>query len=314
MKKYINNELNYAYEKYELNNDDKINKTIEDLNKLKEDVFKLKNYSYDSDTLSNLINIKLNDYIYSFILYLIELYIFIPLLETETSIKYPIIRKQIISDKYIYDFSYRILESEKFLINFSFNKNNLKIFENNHSLLKKSDSRCVIYKKYYANKAIMLLNRYNNITDLVAPLKKFIEVVDFNDNILFSNNSQIFEYYMQHKTIQKLINNGNIDAYKLLISTIDSMVYNARLLKKSTENKDWKHLTGNIVFKLLDFANHAIAIELVNNNISINELFNILRNSPNDEYINISKLPIKKDNIENNINNYVNKLTKKQYL
>lgn len=314
MKKYINNELNHAYKLFEQNNNDEIKRTIDDLNKIKEDVFKAKDCSYESDNLSNLINIKLNNYIYSFILSVIDLYAAIPLLETETSMKYPIIRKQIISDKYIYDFSNRILEYENFTNNFSFNKNNLKIFENAHPLLKRSDSRCLIYKKYYDNNAIILLNRYNNITDLVGPLKKFIELLEFNNNVAFSNNTEIIEYYMQHKTIQKLINNGSSEAKKLLIISIDNMVYNARLLKKSVHNKDWKHLTGKTVFKLLDFINHAIAIELVNNGISLNELFDYLKNCSNNEYINISDLSIEKDSIENNIKIYANKLTKKQYI
>jgi len=313
MKKYINSELNNAYKLFEQNNTNEIKKTIDGLNKLKEDIFKTKDCSYESDTLSNLINIKLNDSIYNFILSIIDIYAAIPLLETETSIKYPIIRKQIISDKYIYDFSNRILETEKFTNKFSFNKNNLRIFENAHPLLKHSDSRCVIYKNYYDNKAIILLNRYNSITDLVGPLKKFIEILEFNNNIAFTNNTSILEYYMQHKAIQKLINNGNNDAYKLLIITIDNMAYNARLLKKNVHNKDWKHLTGKIVFKLLNFINHAIAIELINNNISLNEIFNYLENCPSDKYINISDLSIEKDNIENNIYIYINKLTKKQY-
>ena len=313
MKKYINNELNHSYELFEQNKNNNIKRTIDELNKLKNDIFKTKDCSYDSDTLSNLINIKLNDSIYNFILSIIDLYASIPLLETETSMKYPIIRKQIISDNYIYDFSNRILEAENFSNNFKFDKYNLKIFENAHPLLKRSDSRCIIYRKYYDNKAIILLNRYNNITDLVVPLKKFIEILEFNNNITFSNNTEIFEYYMQHKTIQKLISNGNHDAHKLLITSIDNMVYNARLLKKNVHNKDWKHLTGKTVFKLLDFTNHAIAIELVNNNISLNDLYSYLSNHSNNEYININDFSINTHNIENNINTYVNKLTKKQY-
>ena len=313
MKKYINNELNCANKLYEQSKNDDIKSTIDELNKLNNDLFKYKDHSFESDLLSNIINIKLNDSTYNFIIYLLNLYSSVPQLETETSTKYPIVRKQIISDNYIYEFANRVLKCEKFTKPFTFSPKTLHIFENNSSIFKKSDSRCIVYRNYYTKNATILLNKYNSIRDLVHPLRKFIEVIEYNEGINFSNKTLIIEYYMQHKAIQELINRGNNDAKKYLLTIIDTMVYNARLLKKSVTNKNWKNLPSSTIFKLLDFTNHAISIELINNNISLNELYTELQSLSNDEYINISQISIENSSLKNNIDNYVKKYIKKQY-
>lgn len=310
---FINNELHYAHKVYNERQDNNIIKTIEELESIKKDIFKYKDNSCESDLLRNLIDVKLSDSIYSFMLFMIEIYSKIPQLETETSIKYPIIRKQYISDKYIYDFSNRLLKNEKISIHFTFNNNNLIIFDNKNFKFKKPDSRCIVYKRYYTNNSMILLNKYNSIRDLVLPIKKFIEIIEYNNNIPFSNNTEIMEYYLQHKAIKKLIDAGNKDAYKLYISLVDNMVYNARLLKKQINNKDWKHLQPTIIFKLLDFTNQALAIELVNSNISFNDLYNILNSNNLNEYIDINNMPINKESVKANNKIYRNTLEKKQY-
>lgn len=308
---FINNELYSAHKIINQNMD--VIKTIENLETIKNDIFKHHDNSCETELYKKMINVKLNDQIYSFILFLIELYSSIPQLETETSYKYPIIKKQYISEKYIYEFSNRILKEENFSKPFNFNGKSLIIFKN-QSRFKRNDSRCIVYSRYYTNDIMILLNRYNNIRDLVQPLKKFIEIINYYENISFTNETEIIEYYIYHKAINKLIVHGNKEANKLYMTSIDNMVYNARLLNNKIKDKDWKHLPAKIIFKLLDFTNHAIALELNSNNeIALNDLFSLSQNNNTDKYPDINLLPIKRNNVENHIDNHINKLLKKQY-
>ena len=308
MEIFLDNEVKKAKRLKRIHGDDisLYDKTIEQISSIKNDLFKCKDGSYETIFLNNLFNIKIDDNLFNFIMTIVNEYANIPLLEIESSIEYPVLSKMNISDNYLLYYPNKILK-EQGITELFLSRENFKIFEISTFNRLKMYERAILYNRYYTNESFILLNKYYSVIDLIEPIKTTILLLNYNN---YNNSSHILRYFIEHKALNYLIDNNNIDSINYNHIIIDNLVRKARQIKRVCQNIDRTHLDKTAIKNIIDFIDHVLGLELSRLDITYEELSTLLNNS---NTISLKNLPISESSIIEKANNYTEKILKKQY-
>lgn len=226
-KGYLNSAMSYNDTEQALN-------TINYLNNLINELYNKQQYLSKSE-LIKLSQIPISKDFQEFINDLLNLYIKMPLLETEATKNYPNLApmKKIDINK-LTSFYSELLTQEygKNIIN---HQNFIILDSPVTKKLSFSFGQCIFYK--LVNAPHLVLERHNNIRDYIVPARESVLLTDELNKQSFNNNTNLARYYMEMKAINKLEKTGlyhEAEKYKDII--IDSMISRARLCQKFTSN------------------------------------------------------------------------------
>lgn len=276
-------------------------KTKRDLEAIKKDFCDNKGGYGEMEKFVNLANIKMNPNFYEFIKQIAEYYAKMPLTETETSTKIPIVEKRkYISDNIIISFLNKLYNEE---LNtpgkVRFSNENIKIFRNSF-LGKKFNDGCMVYHNYYNGYSVLLLRRYFSIKDFIISACKCVELLPEIEFENYDNIVNIMTYYMKYKALEKIRTEFiQKDADALNIQFTDRLIMTARKIKSVTNNKCWDDIPKNDQAYILNFIDRVIAINLIIEKCtSLNEMLKL--GNENGVLFNIEDFSIDTETILNN--------------
>ena len=206
---------------------------------------------------------------------IIKRYSNMSLLETELPLDYPILRTRRKPDKeQIINFINEVYNEEMPEYNTpNITNENIKIFS--LPLIKKiiNNGKCVLYKQYYEDRSIILLNSYYNIKDYINSTSIAVETYIYNYSDAKIN---LLKYYMKNRALLKLKRTQYykdcID-YELIYR--DSLILTARLLLNLIDNNNFDNLDNEVKQAIQDFINNTLALELSKNtNVTLYDLSN----------------------------------------
>lgn len=222
-------------------------------------------------------DVSFNIYEFKDLLYMfINTYSDMKLLDTEFPLDYPMLPSKKIQIDEILKFI-NLLYYDEIPESYctTISSNDIKIFSNSviKSLIK--EGNCVVYKRFYKNETIILLDSYNNIKDLIIPAYKSIDIMPylyFDD--YYSQKKDLISNYLKFRAINKLKNTKYskeaID-YELIIR--DSLIIASRAYKKYLNLEEEINIED--YNQLINYLNTVLALELSKNcNITLAELTN----------------------------------------
>lgn len=222
-------------------------------------------------------DVSFNIYEFKDLLYMfINAYSDMKLLDTEFPLDYPMLPSKKIQIDEILEFINSLYYDEipeSYCTTIS--SNDIKIFPNSviKSLIK--EGNCVVYKKFYKNETIILLDSYNNIKDLIIPAYKSIDIMPYlYYDDYYSQKKDLISNYLKFRAINKLKNTKYskeaID-YELIIR--DSLIIASRAYKKYLNLEEEINIED--YNQLINYLNTVLALELSKNcNITLAELTN----------------------------------------
>lgn len=273
MKHYLQNELklvNKNIKKYDVNSSEYLNsiKTKKHIMNLLENKESIK-----MDTSNKL---SLDQY-HDLIVGLINTYSKMKLLDTEFPLDYPMLKVRKISVEEIIEFIHSLYYEE--LPDYyaaTFNLENIKLF--NYSIIKRiiKDGNCQIYRKYYKNESIILINSYNNIKDFIIPASKSIETMPYlyyDENMKLKHD--LMENYMKFRSTEKLKKTTYYkDANDYELIQRDSLIIAARAIKNMINIDEKFDILDEESYSIItSFMNTTLGLELSKrDDITLNEL------------------------------------------
>ncbi len=286
MKKFIEEEISRTVNELSKNkNSDENSNLIKTLSNLKsiENDIKQKTNITNENRMLYLANTQINDDIINTVLKFAELYAAIPLLETESSMRYPslgtnssISKLDIISTiNKIYNIE---LETQN---NDFFTSKNIKIFDVNFIKRLFSKPYCIIYNNYYDNNSYILLNRFYSIKDFILAGSMGVEILpDYKQQ--YNNSINIMRLFMQKRIISHLSQiNDCPDCFAYEQILMDCKIINSRSVLDLLKKFELKNLSRGRTAFILNFFDGIIADVLAQTkDINLKKLMDIL---PNDD-------------------------------
>lgn len=197
---------------------------------------------------------------------LVDIYADMPLLETESSIEYPTLKTIKEDTDIMLNFWNHVYNSEMPKMKMPlFTANNVNII--NSSVIKRifSNGECMIYHSFKLQKQKLILKKSYTIKDFVIPCKAGILMLPNINDLDYNNTINIMQYYMQAKSLQLYNEFNSREADKLNLLINDSLIYEARTMKKIL-NSGWDNLSIFYKGKILDFTNQIIGMQLSEKN------------------------------------------------
>jgi hypothetical protein len=232
----------------------------------------------------SLSKINIADDFIKFVLAIANEYAKYPLSETESSKKIPYLpTRKYITNEEIITFLNEIYNDELKSKNIiRFNEGNIRIFQNSF-LHKKFTKLCVPYHNYHELYSILILNKYDNVNNLIIPASKAIELLPEIQFRSYDNIINIMTYYMKYRAMAKIRDEYNqVDAINYYRMSFERLIIDARQIILMFRNKKWNELSNYQQSCVLNFIDNALGAYIADNeNISLKDMVNIIGENGN---------------------------------
>lgn len=271
-------------------------KTKRNLEAIRKDFCERRNGYGELEKFLNLANIKMDSSFLDFVKQIADYYSIMPLTETESTIKMPILpKRKYITDDIIISFLNKLYNAELNTVDYiRFTEGNIKIFRNTF-FGKKFNDGCIAYHNYYENYSKLILRRYFDINDFVVTGAKCVELLPEIEFRNYDNIVNIIVYYMKFKVQNIIKSEYNLkDSDTLNLQMRDNLIISSRKIKRLLKEKSWDQIEKYNQAFILNFIDKIIASILVLEDcISLKDMLNLA--SENGNLFDIKSFNIKQE-------------------
>lgn len=266
MKKYLKKELASAKEAlFRADTIDKSQAAIRAVNELYllQTDYQEKTRRLETSKLINLGGVTISDELFAFIKAIIQIYAEMPLLETESTMEYPVLcSTKKLGHNQLRNFYNSLYDKEYGESNFS--EDNTKIVEPSlYRSLTFASGTCYVYHSLQGPK--MVIEREHSIRDLVVPSREGIMMIDEFSNQPYNSLMDVAKYYMEYQALKKLEDTSlSTEAKKYSAITIDNQILLARMYKRKLD--EGTDLSQVDIAKLINYINQVIGYNLARHN------------------------------------------------
>ena len=246
-----------------------------------EELQKVYNYLFENSLTyqqerDNQLNTNIDEEFFTFIQHVFSICDETPLLETESTIQYPDLysaKKR--KDSEIYNFINAVYHSELPSHETDVvDTDNFKIFH--PSFIKKirvGAGNIVVYNDFMDDRRKMVLERFDNVRDLIFTAGRAVELIDRPLDSKYSNALNVMNYFMRSRSAKYLT---GFEGDKQERIAFDNIIYGVRKYARAINDmtvEEFNSLNSSIKAELLDMVDRILGYSLARmNNISLQTL------------------------------------------